>query len=80
IDKIIEQARYDEERNEYIVPDPMKEEVQFPQVGNLPTTNGRTHQNDFVSSSKTALPPSTDYECDYTIPSQINNDYHNQIS
>ncbi|CAF4478840.1 unnamed protein product, partial [Rotaria socialis] len=39
-----------------------------------------THQNDFVSSSKTALPPSTDYECDYTIPSQINNDYHNQIS
>ncbi|CAF1241838.1 unnamed protein product [Rotaria magnacalcarata] len=80
IDKIIEQARYDEERNEYIVPDPMKEEVQFPQVGHLPTTNGRTHQSDFVSSSKPALPPSTDYECDYTIPSQINKGYHNQIS
>ncbi|CAF3719787.1 unnamed protein product [Rotaria sp. Silwood1] len=83
IDKIIEQARYDEEKNEYIVPDPIKEEVQFPHVGNLPitTTNGRILQNDFITSSKSLLPPpSTDYDYDYIIPSQTNNIYHNQIS
>ncbi|CAF3289697.1 unnamed protein product [Rotaria sp. Silwood2] len=83
IDKIIEQARYDEEKNEYIVPDPIKEEVQFPQVGKVPTTNGRILQNDFMSSSKSLLPPPStdyDYDYDYTIPSQSNNTYQNQIS
>ncbi|CAF0925805.1 unnamed protein product [Rotaria sordida] len=81
IDKIINQARYDEEKNEYIVPDPIKEEIQFPQVGNLPTsTNGRIFQNDFISPSKSLLPQPTDYNYDYIIPSQSNNVYHNEIS
>jgi hypothetical protein len=81
IEKIVEQARYDEEKNEYIVPDPINEEIQFPQVGkSLSTTNKRGSQNNFNSSSKTFLPPPTDYEYDFTIPSQLNNNYHNQIS
>jgi hypothetical protein len=79
IDKIIEQARYDEEKNEYIIPEAIKEEVQFPQVGNLPTTNGRIPQSNLISSSK-VLPPTTDYGYDYIIPSQANGSYHNQIS
>lgn len=51
LDKIIEQARYDEERNVYYVPDPIREDVQFPQVGNLPINNTRGSQNEFISSS-----------------------------
>jgi hypothetical protein len=51
IDKIMEKARYDEERNVYYVPDPIREEVQFPQVGNLPTTTTRVLQNEFISSN-----------------------------
>jgi len=78
IEKIIEQARYDEEKNEYIVPDPIIEEIQFPQVGKSSsspiTTNRRVvPQNDFITSSN-------DYEYDFTIPSQIKNGYHNKIS
>jgi hypothetical protein len=81
IEKIIEQARYDEEKNEYIIPDPTIEEIQFPQVGkSSPITNGRVPQNDFITSSKTLIPPSTDYEYDFAIPSQIKNSYHNKIS
>ncbi|CAF0772349.1 unnamed protein product [Adineta steineri] len=46
LDKVIEQSRYDEERNVYFVPDPFLEEVQFPQVVNLSTpTNGRAFQS-----------------------------------
>jgi hypothetical protein len=78
IDKIIEQARYDEEKNDYLVPDPINEEVQFPQVGNLSTTtNGR---NEFIPSSKTLLTPPTDYEYNFNIPSQVNNGHQNHIS
>ena len=52
IDKIIEQTRYDEERNEFWIPDVTREEVQFPQVGKAqPITNGRTNQNDLYASS-----------------------------
>jgi len=51
IDKIIEKARYDEERNVYYVPDPIREEVQFPQVANLPTTNTRVLHNEFLSNN-----------------------------
>ncbi|UJR31560.1 hypothetical protein I4U23_019047 [Adineta vaga] len=52
LDKIIEKARYDEERNVYYIPDPIREEVQFPQVANLPTTGiSRNTQNDFNSPS-----------------------------
>jgi len=81
IEKIIQQARYNEEMNEYIVPDPITEEVQFPQVRKSPTTNERVLQNDFISSSRTLLaPPSTDYEYDFKVPSPTNNNYNNQIS
>lgn len=80
IDKIIEQSRFDEEKNEYIIPDPIVEEVQFPQLGNLHTTNGRSTRNDFIPSSKAPLPPSTNYEYDFLIPSQANtNNYHHHI-
>jgi kinesin family protein 3/17 len=52
IEKIIEQARYDEERNEYLVPDIIREEVQFPHVGKTPSmTNGRANQHDLYTSS-----------------------------
>ncbi|CAF1331130.1 unnamed protein product [Adineta ricciae] len=52
LDKIIEKARYDEERNVYYVPDPIREEVQFPQVANLPLSgSNRNAQNDFHSPS-----------------------------
>ena len=80
IEKIIEQARYDEEKNEFTVPDPVNEEVQFPQVGNLPVNNGRTTQNNLHGSPRVMAPP-TDYETELSVPSQpLSNGYHNSIS
>ena len=56
IDKIIEQARYDEEKNVYIVPDPVREDVQLPHVGQAPATpNGRR-------SAHNGTMPDYDYE------------------
>ena len=56
IDKIIEQARYDEEKNVYIVADPVREDVQLPHVGLAPTTpNGRR-------SAHNGAMPDYDYE------------------
>ena len=81
IERIIEQARYDEEKNEYIIPDPFNEEVQFPQVGNLPVNNGRTTQNNLQPSPRSAVPPPTDYDTEYSMPMQSSsNGYHNAIS
>jgi kinesin family protein 3/17 len=59
IEKIIEQARYDEERNEYWIPDVIREEVQFPQVGKTPPiTNGRANQHDpYATSADFDSPP-----------------------
>ena len=76
IDKIIEQARYDEEKNQYILPEPTKEEIQFPQMG---TTNGggRQVQHEYMVPSKSiSTPPMTEYEDDFTPPTQ--HEYQNQ--
>ena len=65
IERIKEQARYDEEKNVYHLPEPTREEVQFPQMGNLPgpTTNGRPIHNNSRSQAAT-----TDYEDDFIVP------------
>jgi kinesin family protein 3/17 len=74
IEKIIEQARYDEEKNEYLIPDVIKEDVQFPQVGKTPPiSNGRAIQHDPNASS-------TDYEYNFASPPQTNHASHNQRS
>jgi hypothetical protein len=75
IEKMIEQARYDEEKNVFILPDPINEEIQFPQLGKSLSTTRNLN-----ASSKALLPPPTDYEYDFNIPSQPNNNYHHQIS
>jgi hypothetical protein len=76
MDRVIEQARYDEERNQYILPEPTKEDVQFPQMG---TTNGRTLPNDHMIPSKSiSTPPTTEYEDDFVNPTQ--DGYQNQYS
>jgi len=73
IEKIIEQARYDEDKNQYYLPEPIKEETQFPQMGNLPiTTNGRVLQNDYIVPSK-STPPITEYEDDFIVPYEYPN-------
>ena len=81
IHKIIEQAHYDEEKNEYIVPDPIKGEIQFSQVRNLPPTTINRHalQNNSTSTSKILLSLPTDYEYDLIIPFRLNNNYHNRV-
>ena len=79
IEKIIEQARYDEERNEYLIPDPFIEDIQLPQVGKSSTSTGltaRLPQNDYQTSRIFHSPSTgkTDYEYHSTIPSQMNSD------
>jgi hypothetical protein len=85
LDKIMKQARYDEEKNQYILPEPTLEDTQFPQVANLPTaTNGRTHtqQNDYITavSKPISTSPVNEYEYDFVEPTHTNNGYHNQIA
>jgi len=76
IDRIAEQARFDEDKNQYILPEPTKEEVQFPQMGN---SNGRQLQSDYIIPSKSiSTPPITDYEDDFIVPTQ--NGYQSQYS
>ncbi|CAF1072642.1 unnamed protein product [Adineta ricciae] len=75
LDKIIEQARYDEENNQYYLPELIREEVQFPQMGNIPAqTNGRAPQN---TARPIATTPPTDYEPDFTMPSSMTNSFQN---
>jgi hypothetical protein len=75
IEKIIEQSRYDEDKNIYHIPEPTREEVQFPQMGNLPiATNGRTIQTDYIVPSK-STPTSiiNEYEDDFIVPDEYSN-------
>jgi hypothetical protein len=68
-ERIIEQARYDEEKNQYYLPEPTREEVQFPQMGNLPVTpNGRIQQTDYIIPLKSIS--TTEYEDDFIVPNE----------
>lgn len=80
LDKIIEQSRYDEERNLYHIPDVITEDIQLPQVGkSLQMNNGRTMQQDFNSPSvKSFIPPPINYEYESAVPSQPTSSHHNQ--
>ena len=82
IDKIIEQARYEEEKNQYLIPELTREDVQLPQMGNLSTnTNGRLPQSDYIVPSKSNITtPITDYEPDFIIPTPPSYGYQNQYS
>ncbi|CAF3684652.1 unnamed protein product [Rotaria sp. Silwood1] len=85
VDRIIEQARYDEDKNQYILPEPTIEEIQLPQMGNLPTTttttNGRIPQSDYIIPTKSiSTPPTTEYEDDFIEAAPLNNGYNNQYS
>ncbi|CAF4599340.1 unnamed protein product, partial [Rotaria sp. Silwood2] len=86
IDRIIEQARYEEDKNQYILPEPTIEEIQLPQVGNLPittttTTNGRIPQSDYITPTKTGSTPlTTEYEDDFIESTPVSNGYQNQYS
>lgn len=82
VDKIIEQARYDEEKSIYILPEPTIEEIQLPQMGNLPApTNGRVPQSDFITSAKSSgTPPMTEYEDDFIVPTPMTNHQQSQYA
>ncbi|CAF4248994.1 unnamed protein product [Rotaria socialis] len=81
-DRIIEQARYDEEKNLYILPEPTIEDIQLPQMGNLPAaTNARVPYNDYITPSKSmGTPPMTEYEDDFIVPTQMNTSQQHQQS
>ena len=79
-ERIMDQARYDDEKSLYVLPDVTKDEVQFPQVGNtLVTNNGRTPGADVNNLSRAALPTSTtaNYEDDFDAPAAMNGHYSN---
>ncbi|CAF0982889.1 unnamed protein product [Adineta steineri] len=83
LDKVIEQARYDEEKGQYILPDLLREDIQLPQMGNGTTTsNGRSPQTtDSVAPTKSIVTNSpTDYESDFTVPTGMTNNYQNSYS
>jgi hypothetical protein len=66
IDQIIEQARYDDEKNRYSLPDAYTEDVQFPQLNNAGVStngNGRMTQNAFHSSPR-GIPTVMDHNND----------------
>jgi hypothetical protein len=58
IEKIIEQARYDEDKNQYWLPEPTREEVSLPHMN-----NGRDHALPSKFNSTT-----TEYEDDFIDP------------
>ena len=77
LDKIIEQARYDEENNQYCLPEPIREEVQFPQMGNVSAqTNGHGRAPQNTARPNVTTPP-TDYEPDFVMPSSMTNSFQN---
>jgi len=82
-ERIIEQARYDEDKNQYHLPEPTREEVQFPQMGNLPITaaNGRTHQNGSIIPSKSISTNGRIHQNDSIIPTKSisTNDYEDDF-
>ena len=90
IEKIIEQSRYDEERNEYQVPDVLIEEVQFPQVNHSSSSTrggggGAAAANgSFYPTPRGPAPLTTDYSNQYDrslpIPMTPVNGYHNSIA
>jgi hypothetical protein len=69
-DRIIEQAKYDEDKNQYILPEPTRENVQLPHMENVAiTNNGRMIQNDYIIPSKSNSIPTTEteYEEDFIV-------------
>lgn len=83
VDRILEQARYDDNKNQYVLPDITKEEVQFPQVGNtLVASNGRAPGADVSNLSRIALPSSStaDYEDDFDEPASMNGSFSHPVS
>ena len=58
IDKIKDQARFDEDNGQYILPEPTNETVQLPHMGNAPIiTNGRLPQDDYITQTKSTRTP-----------------------
>jgi hypothetical protein len=72
VDRVIDQARYDEEKNIYHLPEPTREDVQLPQMGNLPiTTNGRMKPNgNGISSKPHSVLSTTEYEDDFIVSNE----------
>lgn len=74
VDRIIQQAQYDEDKNIYRLPELTRDEVQLPHMGgNAPiTTNGRMiQQTDEIIPSKTSNSTplvTNDYEDDFVSP------------
>lgn len=82
IDRIVEQAQYDDDKNMFHIPEIVREEVQFPQVGQqaLPNGNGRMGNVESMNISRMGMPPSSadDYEDDFDEPGPIqSNPYAN---
>ena len=83
LDRIMEQAQFDEDKNVFLLPEPVREEVQFPQVNGqpmMPNGNGRVPTIDSMTVSRTGMPPSSadDYEDDFDEPNPIqSNPYAN---
>lgn len=83
LDRIMEQARFDEDKNVFYLPEPIREETQFPQVNGqpmMPNGNGRVPTIDSMNVSRTGMPPSStdDYEDDFDEPNPIqSNPYAN---
>ena len=67
VDRVLDQARYDEEKNVYNLPEPTREDVLLPQMGNLPTsTNARMKSNSHGVPPKSNSALSTnEYEDDF---------------
>ena len=86
-ERILEQARYDEERNEFIIPDAIIEEIQFPQVDHLALANVnrqvRPGQNQFLGGSRAPPAPVTNYQDEVRIPARFDmkmSSYQNSVA
>ena len=88
VDKIIEQSRYDEEKNEYHTPEVLIEEVQFPQVNHSSSSTrgaaATTSNSSFYQTTRTPVAMTTDYHNQFDrslpIPMTPVNGYHNSIT
>lgn len=82
LDRIREQARYDESKDLYYLPEPTREDVQLPQMGSLPSTsNGRVIQQDYAIPARGNLQSSNgEYEDDFIVPDEYSNNNYEEVN
>lgn len=83
LDRIREQARYDEQKDSFNLPEPTREDVQLPHMGSLPSNmnNGRLIQQEYVTPSRgSPMANNEEYENDFIESDEYANTSYEEVS